>query len=401
MSATAFQYTATDGNGSQRRGVMKAADRRDAYRQLSSSGLTPIRIDPVRERRSLISIRRVSKASVAALTRELNVLVQAKIPTAQGLASIAQHESNPELKRVIEDIASQIEAGSSISESMGRHPSVFGDAYIQTLRAAEASGSLGEVTAHLADMLEQQIESAKAMRRALSYPIVVIGAVVLALGVILLVVVPKFERMFASSGVELPLATRVLQGLGNFVNAYWWAILLFAGVGSIAFRAWVRTRAGRLAFEAFLLRVPYVRAVIITTTAGRFSRVFAIATASGLGIIESMRLAGRSSGRPLFAAECDAMAERLGQGDRVGEVLASSRYLPPFARRLLSAGRDSEELVRASNIVAEHFDRESSHLTKNVSSIIEPILTIMLAVVVLVVALAVFLPMWQMVSVNK
>jgi type II secretory pathway component PulF len=193
----------------------------------------------------------------------------------------------------------------------------------------------------------------------------------------------------------------VVQGLGDNVNQYWWAYVGVIVGGIIAWiMAW-RDVKGRLVLEGFMLRVPYIGRVLVTHAAARFARVMGIGLASGLDVIDSMQVAGHATGRPAFAHDCDSMAQRLRQGDRLADVLMTTKYLPPFARRMIGAGKDSKEVSRACDIVARHYDRESSNLTKNINTIVEPIMTVGLAAIVLVVALAVFLPMWQMAKVKR
>ncbi|MBX3364756.1 MAG: type II secretion system F family protein [Phycisphaeraceae bacterium] len=401
MTALCYEFKGVERNGRRRRGVIRAADESDAYRKLSASGVTPLQLKPATERSSLFSRGRITKADIAALTRELSVLVQARIPIAQGLLSIAEHERNIELRKMVHVLAGAIESGQTISEALTKYERVFGRVYIETMKAAEASGNLASVTEHLADMLDRQMESAQQLRRAMTYPAIVIATVVAALGVILTFVVPKFEQMFASNQITLPLATRVVQAAGHFFNAHWPFVLGGLAALIVALRYWIRTVTGRKAAEEVMLRVPYVRKVIVAVAVGRFARVLGIALGSGLSIIDAILLAGRATGRPLFVNECEEIADRLRQGDRLIDAMLESRYLPPFAQRMLGAGRDATELAGAGRLVAAHYEREASHLTKNVSSVIEPLLTVLLAVVVLVVALAVFLPMWEMVKVNR
>lgn len=402
MTVTSYEYVAVDRTGTRRRASLHASNRKDAFRKITASGLTPVSIRVQRSRTPLPGMgKQVKLAQIAALTRELSVLVEAKIPIAHGISSIAEHEQDPELRNILTKLASDIEAGASITEALAEHPGAFDDVYIETMRAAESSGNLVSVTQHLADMLERQIETRQRIRQAMAYPVIVITAVGLALGVILGFVVPKFEGMFAASGAELPLATRVVQSVGHFVNAYWWALGL-GGLGlMIVLMRVYRTRPGRAVFEELWLRLPWLHLVIVSGTAARFSRVFGIALDSGLSVIDAMRLGGSASGRPLFNDECQAMAARLAKGQRLSKVLEQTRYLPPFARRMFGAGRDTKDLASACSIIARHYDRESSNLTRNINTIIEPILTVLMAAIVLVVALAVFLPMWQMVSLNK
>lgn len=400
MTARSFEFKGVERGGQRRTGVIRAIDESDAFRRLSASGVTPLRLRPARERTPWFRHSRVSKADIAALTRELSVLVQAKIPIAQGLLSIAEHERKVELRRLVHGLASSIESGQSISEAMTQYKHVFGSVYIETMRAAESSGNLESVTTHLADMLDRQMEASQLLRRALTYPVIVVGVVIAALVVILTFVVPKFEQMFASNNITLPLATRVVQGIGSFFNAYWYVVLGGSVAIAIAGAIGVRRPAGRRVAERALLFVPYLRRIVIAIAAGRFARVMGIALGSGLSVIESILVSGRATGRPLFEAECNQIAERLRQGDRLMDAMRASRYLPSFAQRMLGAGRESSELASASQLVASHYEREAMHLTKSISSIIEPLLTMLLAVVVLVVALAVFLPMWEMIRIR-
>ncbi|MEQ8850287.1 MAG: type II secretion system F family protein [Phycisphaerales bacterium] len=396
-TGTVYRYTALDGAGNKSRGSLEAASEHAAYRDLVARGLTPVRLDEsaARKRSS-----RVSQTEIATLTRELAVLVQARIPIATGLVSVAENESNRDLSRMVLEIAAGIESGRKITEAFGDYRDVFGDVYIETLRAAEASGTLAEATDHLAEMLDQNIIMRKQLTRALSYPIIVIGFVLLALTVIVVFVVPKFATIFEQNGVALPLTTQVVQLIGNGVKSYWYVCLMgLVGGAGASVLTW-RSPGGRQVCERVMLRIPCIGPMLIAMTAGRFARVLSIAIGSGLGLPESVAMAGRATGRPVFKDEAERMAERLRGGALLSDVLKGTRYLPSFARRMLSAGKDSEELARSSGIIANHYDREADHLSKSVNTLIEPIMTISLAGIVLLVALSVFLPMWQLIKVS-
>lgn len=396
-----FKVIALNTDGKRERHVVEASTEADAYRRVASMGFTPLKIDAVAKHGALFSFQRVTTQDVASLTRELAVLVEARVPLARGLATIAEHEVKLSLRELVHDLACKVEAGMLFSTALESHKAVFGEVYVQSLKAAEKSGNLIGVMNHLADLLERQQESRQQLRRAMAYPIVVLTVVVVAMTVILVFVVPKFAATFSQHNVELPLATRIVQAVGLSVRSQWYIYIgaIVAIVTGIA-TAW-RSAAGRLVLERALLAIPLVGKIIIANTVARFTRVLSISLTSGLDLIQAIDSAGRSTGRPLFVKECDAMTERLRQGDQVGEVVRTSIYLPGFARRMIAAGKDSTELARASDIVARHYDREGVHLTKGINSIIEPVLTVALAVIVLVVALSVFLPMWQMVRSHR
>ena len=401
MSATTFTWHAVGADGQRRSGQLRAAGEQEVFRTLSAQGMTPVKISEHTARSPMLSGGRITQQDVTGLTRELSVLLESNIPLAQGLRAIAEHETKASLRSVVLDIAGMIESGASISAAMEKHRGLLGDVYVETMRAAEKSGSIATITASLAEMLERQLESRQQLRRALTYPVIVLTMVTLAVSVIVVYVIPRFGATFAAQGVEMPLITKVLQAVGESVHELWWVYgTLGVSAAFAALAAW-RAPGGRLGFERAMSRIPYMGRILKSVTAARFSRVFGIGLGSGLDLIESLEMSGRATGRPLFARECELMGDRLRRGEALGDVLHDNQTLPAFARRMLSAGKDAHELSRACEIVARHYDRESEHLTKNVNTAIEPLLTVAMAVIVLIVALSVFLPMWQMVGINR
>lgn len=400
MSITSFHYTALDSSGQKRKGTIRGQNEQDAFRKVTAAGLTPLDLKEVKERQPLFAYQRVTLTDVVGLTRELAVLVEARIPLDRGLVSIAEHEPKQQLASMVRDIAGQIESGHPITQALEKYRGTFGDVYISTIRAAEKSGNLRAVMHHLAELLERQMETRKQVRRAMAYPTIVLAVVAVAVTIIVGFVVPKFAATFEGQGAQLPVATRIVQGIGLTVQHYWYAYagVLVAGCATLSYM-W-RDAKGRPSLELAILRVPYVSKIVASVTTARFARVLGISLSSGLDVTEALELAGKSTGRPVFASECAAMSARLRQGDRLADVLQDTRYLPAFARRMLGAGKDASEVAGACDIVSRHYDRESSDLTKNINTIVEPMMTVALAGIVLLVALSVFLPMWQMARLN-
>lgn len=402
MTNRQFSYEAVDRSGATRRGVVTAAGEQEAYRQLTADGLTPL---SVRERRVKGASRqqgwRASLEQIADLTRELAVLVEARIPIGRGLLSIAEHEKRAEMRDMVRDIATFIESGGSFTAAIERHRDSFGEVYVETIRAAERTGNLPVMMSHLAELMDRTIETRQQLRRAMTYPLIVLAAVGLALGVIVIFVVPRFGATFEANGVDMPIVTEAVKTLGESIKRHWY--IYSASIGALLAGGWAAWRmpAGRRAIETGMERLPYIGRIIAAVTASRFAHVLGIGLSSGLDLVESLEMSGRATGRAVFAEECDRMAERLRRGDQLSEVLRSGRSLPSFARRMIAAGKDAQEVSKSCGVVARHYDRESSHLTKNISTVIEPVMTIALAAIVLLVALSVFLPMWQMVKLNR
>lgn len=400
MSISRYRYVALDNTGQTRRGRLEAGSEQQAYSMLAEMGLTPLKLRVPHGALFSLTRKRATLADISGFTRELSVIVEARIPLAQGIRGIAEGEKKPDLRRILLDVAASVESGTSVSEAIRKHEAVFGDVYVQTLGAAEHTGSLAAVSSLLADMLERRIESRQQLKSALTYPVVVIGVVAAALTVILMFVIPRFSATFAASDIELPLITVLIQALAAWLRTNWMFISAGLIAGGVALSYSWRTSRGRAVMERLLLNVPIFGGLIAAVTTGRFARVFGLSLRSGLDVVESLEIGGASTGRPVFATDCQMMADRLRTGDSVKEVLDETAYLPGFAQRMLSSGKDSNELANSCDVVARHYEREAEHLTKGMSQLLEPLLTVCLAVVVLLVALSVFLPMWKMVSIT-
>ncbi|MFM9996440.1 MAG: type II secretion system F family protein [Phycisphaerales bacterium] len=394
MSAGTFEYRAIDRQGRSRRGTTTARDSTEAFRRLSGAGLTPLAI------RASASIgrgrSRVNAKDVAHFTYELAVLLQARIPIGEAMRTIATQERRGRFRDALEAIAARIESGSPIGDALGEHAAVFGAVYIETIRAAETSGNLIKVLEYLSEMLERQLEMRQQLRAAMAYPICVV--VVLALAVLFLFgfAVPKFGRMFAERGIALPPLTQAMMAFGDSLWSWWFA---YAGVivgVVVTLRRMRRTERGRRTLDAGLTRVPLLRTILQQLAVARFARVFGLAISSGIGLLDALESAGRASGRAALAEDSARLAAQVRAGGRLSEALGDCAYLPPFARRMLGAGEESAELARMCGLIARHYEREAGGLTKAATTLIEPILIVLVAGVVLVVALAVFLPLWDM-----
>lgn len=399
MSAIAFDYRAIDALGTLKRGVTNAASQTDAHRRLVALGLVPIKISPASSKRRLFSGAKKAKTKeLAHFTYQLGVLISARIPISEGLLSIAAQESDVRLKAIITDIAKRIEAGEQLAAAMDAHRASLGDVYVSTVRAAERSGNLAKIMEHLSEMLERQLETIRMVRGALMYPICVVSVLSLAVTFLIAFVVPKFAKMFQSKGQELPIFTKLLMGLGNSMQSHWYLYVL--GVAGLIFgvrAAWKNPKwQGHI--DAALHKIPYLNKILVGLAMSRFSQIFGVSLSSGLGLIESLELAGKSAGRPLLIRDVNSMIKQVRTGGRLSDVLSGCNYLTTFTKRMLTAGEQSAELPRMCGVVARHYERETTHLTKNIGTVIEPALIVLIAVMVLVVALAIFLPMWDMVK---
>lgn len=398
MSAATYTYRAIGPSGTSHRGTLTASTKPDAVRKVAAMNLTPVAVDQIAGPRTRKARRRthVTGKELAHFTDQFAVLVSARIPIAEGLRSLAEQERPGPLRDIVGDLAERITAGESIAASMSAHRESFGEVYVETVRAAESSGNLSKVLDHLSGMLERGQEAMRQVWGALMYPLCVLGVLVLAVFFLVGFIVPKFASMFEQRGAELPAVTQALLAFGQSVRSFWWVYVLGATLAVFAARWFGRTPSGNAWFDRFLHRVPVVRSILSGLAISRFARVLGITLSSGLGLMECLTMAGRASGRPMLVRDVEAMVEQVRVGGRLSEVLGRCTYFTPFTARMLTAGEQAAELPRMCDIIARHYERETTQSTKSLGTVIEPVLVVLIAGVVLVLALAIFLPMWDM-----
>ena len=396
MSTLSYQYVARDRTGSKRTGTTMASSQAEAFKKLMASGLVPTSLRVARP--GLFGVRRVKPKEIANFTQQLAVLVGARISISDGLRSIVEQEPAGRMRDIIARIASRIEAGDSVSLSIGEHRDAFGEVYIATIRAAEQSGNLVKSLDYLADMFERGEETRSQVKSALMYPAIICSVMVIALAFLLGFVIPKFSKMFASKGADLPLLTKIMMDVGNSVANFWWLYLVIAVVAVVGSRAALRSSRGRALIQRTLCRVPLLRQIIVGLAVSRFARVFGLCLSSGINLLDAIELSATAAGNAVLSADCTKMAQQVRMGGRIADSLDNCKFIPPFARRMLAAGDEAAEMPRMCGIVARQYEREATALTKQLATIVEPVLVVLIAAIVLLVALAVFLPMWNSVG---
>lgn len=395
MSQVTFHYKAIDQRGARSKGMLQAATPEEAYRRITAAGLRPLKLKAGRATQVGWRSTSIGARDLAHMTYQFAVLMEARIPIGEGLRSIADQENNRHLRAVIEDVATQIEAGHSVTDAMAQHQALFGEVYVETVRAAESTGNMVKVLARLAEMLERQYDTNKSIKGAMIYPACVLIAMLLGVTFLLVFIIPKFTALYEGRGIDLPLPTQILIAASHFLR-HWWFLCVAGAAGlPLAIRHGWRRPHIRARLDGWMHKVPFLRDMLKGVAVSRFAHLFGITLQSGIGLLEALEMAGTASGRPLLQFDTEKMQDQVRQGGRLADVMLACTYLPGFARRMIAAGEEAAELPKMCEIVARHYDREVAHLTKNLPTVLEPILVVFLAGGFLVIALAIFMPMWQ------
>jgi type IV pilus assembly protein PilC len=410
-----FAYVALDPRGRESRGTMEMFSLAEASRRLKEMGLYPTRIDlqppapparPSRLRRAGSWWRQVSRPRRArperrvkgrilvTFTRQLATLVEAGLPVVRGLRLLREQETSPRFQRVLEDALLQIESGSTIAEAFGRHPRVFSRLYVSMITAGEASGALEQVLRRLAELLERARRIQGRVCAALFYPASVVVVAALILGLMMIWVLPRFQDVFRDlgEGQPLPAYTRFVFGVSTALRHYLPAVAA-AGFGLVALaRLWTRSARGRQVFDRFKLRMPLLGPVFLRMAVARFSRTLGTLLGSGVPILQALQIVKETVGNRFVATAVDDLQKSVAAGETLAGPLKSARVFPAIAVGMVEVGEQTGALPDLLFKIADNYEEEVDNAVNAMTSLLEPIMLILLALVVGSIVIAMFLP---------
>ena len=397
----AYEYKALDPSGRERAGVMEGDSARQIRAQLREQGLLPVSVSEVADERPSRLGRfsfggRIGAMDLALLTRQLATLVRSGIPLEEALLAVSQQSEKARVRSVIAGVRSRVVEGRTLAEGLAAFPGVFPEIYRATVSAGEQSGHLDAVLERLADYTENRQVLQQRIRNAMVYPIlltvVCVGIVALLLGY----VVPEVVRVFEAGDRALPILTQILIKLSDFIREWWWAIILVTALAIYGFRRWVQEPGARRRFDAFKLRLPLVGRVTRGNNAARFSRTFAILTASAVPVLEALRISGEVvTNLPMREAVMDA-AVRVREGAPIARSLATSKLFPPMLIHLVSSGETSGALEEMLGRAADNQERELDGLVNTAVGILGPAMILLMGGFVFIIVLALLLPIFEL-----
>jgi general secretion pathway protein F len=396
----AYQYVAVDPGGKEHRGVLEGDTPRHVRQLLRERQLLPVEVAEIEERerktrRQFSLFRGISGLDLALLTRQLATLVKAGLPLEEALLAVSEHTEKARLKSIILGVRAKVLEGHTLAAGLEDFPHAFPPVYRATVMAGEQAGQLDTVLERLADYTESRHGLRQKVVQAMVYPILLTTIALIIIVVMLVAVVPKVVGVFETTGQELPLMTRTLIAISNFVQN-WWFLLLLAIVGTVvlAIRA-LKQEDFRRRVHAWLLRAPIFGRVTRGLNTARFTRTLSILTASGVPALEALRIsASVIANLPMRAAVEDA-AVRVREGGAIGRSLSQSKLFPPMSIHLISSGEASGELDSMLERAAKHQESEMDSLLATMLSVLEPLLIVIMGLVVLAIVMAILLPIFQ------
>ncbi len=397
-----FEYKAINDAGKTVTGTMEAGYASAVSDYLSNQNFMPLKISEKKQSKMNFSIgggaRKVGTQEVITFTKQLVTLLRAGVPIISALEAISEQTESQSLKDVISRIHDDVEGGSNFSNALSKHPAAFDEMYVNSVRAGEAGGVLDQVLARIGALMTYEVEIRSRVKGAMRYPIIVIVGIFTAFGFLMTFVVPRFMDIFARSGAELPLPTRILINISTFMQNYW--IVILAGIFGmiIGFFYYIKTPAGRMQWDRYKLSIPIFGQLFLKTSMSRFAHMFETLNKSGLPILQTMEIVSKTLGNVYIGKELEKIGQGIEKGRGISKPLAESKLFPPLVVRMIAVGEQSGSLDEMLKNVSDHYDNEVNHLIQNLVGLIEPILTVTIGAMVLLLALGIFMPMWGMMN---
>jgi general secretion pathway protein F len=397
----AFEYTALDNVGKERKGILEGDTPRHIRQLLREKQLLPVTVSEVAQKeakrqRSFTLTRGVSTGDLSLFTRQLATLVKAGLPLEESLLAVSQQTEKPRVQSIVLGVRSRVMEGHTLADGLAEFPRVFPEIYRSTVAAGEQSGKLDNILERLADYTEGREQIRQKVMAAMLYPIVLTVMCFAIVSGLMVYVVPKVVAVFESAKGKLPLITKVLIATSDFVRAYGLWMLIAAVIVVFVFRRWLRNPANKRLYHRFQLHVPIAGRLTRGFNTARFTRTFSILSASSVPVLEALRISGEVvTNLPMRDAVNDAAA-RVREGAPIGRSLGVSKMFPPMTIHLISSGESSGELEGMLERAAISQERELDSLLAGMVGLLGPLLIIVMGLFVMGIVFAMLLPIFEM-----
>jgi general secretion pathway protein F len=398
----AFEYTALDTGGRERKGILEGDTARQVRQLLRERQLLPVSVTEVAQKEAAVQqktftfAKRVSAADLALFTRQLATLVRAGLPLEEALLAVSQQTERPRVQSIVLGVRSRVMEGHTLADGLAEFPRVFPEIYRATVSAGEQSGHLDTILERLADYTENREQMRQKIVAAMLYPIVL---TIMCFGIVsglLVYVVPKVVEVFESSKAKLPLMTQILIGFSAFARDYGIYVVIGAALAFFGFRRWLRNPAARRTYHRFQLRMPLIGKLSRGFNTARFTRTLSILSGSSVPVLEALRISGDVvTNLPMRDAVLEA-AQRVREGAPIGRSLAQSKLFPPMTIHLISSGESSGELEAMLERAALSQERELDGLLAALVGLLGPLLIVTMGLFVMGIVFAMLLPIFEL-----
>lgn len=395
-----YKYTAVERDGTQRAGVVEAADERQAKQILRDRKVIVTSLKPIGTGYSLdtftAKFSKISQSEIANFTRQLSTMITAGLSLTESLNILRGQITNKKFAQVLEGITRDIEGGSTFADALNKNKNVFEHVYISLVRAGEASGLLDTILDRLAENLEKQREFRAKTKGALIYPIVVVSALVIVIFIMMIFVIPRLTSMYEEMDVELPGPTKLLMDMSDFFVNYWYLMIGFGVVGFVLFQRYAKTDSGQRNIDRIVLRIPIFGKIKKESTLTEITRTLGLLISAGIPIIEALNIVSEASGSKLYQDALGAAARDVEHGYPLSAPITKSELFPPILGQMIKVGEETGKLDEVLIKISKYFESEVENLVKNMTTALEPFILIMLGLAVAFLVISIILPIYRL-----
>ena len=402
--ATTYVYKVRDKSGNVQDGEMEAGSQAAVARALRDRGFNPISVDEKKDSALQKEIKipgfsdRIKIKDVAVFSRQFATMINSGLSLLRSLNILADQTQNRAFAKIILDVKAEVEKGASLSDAMAKFPRAFSTLYVSMVKAGEIGGVLDETLIRLADTIEAQVQLRSKIRSAMMYPTAVMGLVILIVVAMLIFIVPMFEDLYSDLGGELPFPTKILLIVSTIITTYWY-VALGSIIGSVvAFKRWIATDSGRAQFDAIKLKVPVFGGLVHKSAIARFSHTLAALTRTGVPILQAMDIVAATSGNAVVARAVMAVQASVKEGESLAAPLVNHPVFPPMVVQMMAVGEETGALDTMLEKVGDFYDKEVEALVDGLTSLIEPLLIVVLGITVGGMLVALYLPMFNVIN---
>ena len=393
VKETVYEWEGRDKNGKVMRGEMRAGGEAMVSASLRRQGILVTKV----KKRRMSGGKSIKQKDIAVFTRQLATMMKAGVPLLQAFDIVARGSPNPKLTRLLTDIRSDVETGTSLSASFRKHPMYFDALYCNLVEAGEAGGILEALLDRLAIYQEKTLEIKRKIKSALMYPIAVIVVAFVVLTVIMIFVIPAFKDVFKSFGADLPAPTLFVIALSEFFVTYWWAIFgIVGGGGYFFFESWKRSEKMQKAMDRLLLRIPIFGDLIFKSVIARWTRTLSTMFAAGVPLVEALDSVGGASGNAVFVEATEQIQKDVSTGSGLTTSMQSTGVFPSMVLQMAAIGEESGALDHMLGKAAEFYEQEVDEMVKGLSSLMEPFIIVVLGVLIGGIVVSMYLPIFKL-----
>jgi len=394
-----FEWKGRDRSGRPQGGVLVADSKDAVLAVLRRQQIVPITVKEKGKEIALPKLRRgINEKTLAVFTRQFSVMIDAGLPLVQCLQILGEQQDNKAFQRILLQVREDVESGSSLANAMKKHPQAFNELYVNMVAAGEAGGILDTILQRLATYIEKAARLKAQVKSAMIYPIAVISIAMLVVYIILWKVIPVFGALFTSLGAELPLPTRIVVAMSKFVGRYWWLIFGVVIAGIFAIRRYYATEQGRLLIDGLLLKAPILGPVLRKIAVARFCRTLGTLLSAGVPVLESLDITARTSGNAVLERAILEVRKAVEEGKNLADPLKTTNQFPPMVVQMISVGEATGAMDTMLGKIAEFYEDEVDTAVAGMMKLIEPIMVFFLGVVVGGIVIAMYLPMFDLIS---